>query len=277
MSRENNKKGIALITAIIVVSMVSLMLTSYIATVIAERKRVEHETATASAEYIARAGLEKTFIDLSCEYEKDGSWIDDNTINERIIDDNGNGVLNAGEGMPLPTANVDPDMSDYQRFYGTPAVPLAFAGGNYEVWIAFVKNTAGNAFKDNRLWVKATGRVLDTAGNTIDEVTLTQLARVRRVKNITIDTGLGRLYDYLDPAEGEANSGNEIRIIGATLDEDVTIANKTITIRGGYGYDFSDGSRDTSANRTTLKDSAGGSVVDISGTGTVTMGGVRIE
>lgn len=278
MNRHKNEKGIALILAIIVVTMVSLLLTSYVAMTISERKRVEHESAAASAEYIARAGLERAFFDLSCEYEKDRDWINENRINGRIINNqNGDDIVDAGEGMPAfnlgAQTEAPGERSDYQDFYGTDASRIAFADGTYWVEIAFVNNTTDDAFLANRLWVRSTGTVTATGGT----VTLTQLARVKRVKNITIDGGLGRLYDTLDPAETEANTGDELRITGDILDEDVTIGGKNVTIKGGYGYDFSDGSRDTSKNVSTLKDSGAAPVVTLSGAGTVIMGGVRIE
>ena len=136
-----------------------------------------------------------------------------------------------------------------------------------------MNNVADTAFLSNRLWVRSTGTVTVTG----DTVTLTQLARVKRVKNITIDGGLGRLYDTLEPAETEASAGHELRISGDTLDEDVTIGGKNVTIKGGYGFDFSDGSRDTSKNVSTLTDSGLAPMVTLSGAGTVIMGGVRIE
>ena len=262
-------KGIALILAIIVVTMVSLLLTSYVAITISERKRVEHELAAGSAEYIARAGLEKAFFDLSCEYEKDRSWINGGASNK----------INGVDAF-VPTilsGSQDPtNRSDYQNFYPNP--PIAFADGGYTVEIAFVNNATDTAFLPNRLWVRSTGTVYAPDGVTVmDRVTLTQLARVKRVKNITIDGGLGRLYDTLDPAETEANTGDELRITGDILDEDVTIGGKNVTIKGGYGFDFTDGSRDTSKNVSVLTDSGVAPMVTLSGSGTVTMGGVRIE
>lgn len=298
MNTHINQKGIGLIGAIIVIMMVSIMLTGYIATVISERQRVVHEAAAASAEYVARAGLEKAFFDLSCEYDRDRSWLDDTTINGIGID-GGSGVPDAASSTSYSNDddgdgdNIAPEaQSNYVPFYPESSFddgqPLGGGeyNGDYRLWVAFVTEDSAQcpgsscAFKDNRVWVKSTGRLKDTAGNTIDEVTLTQLAKVKPVKNIT----QGLLYDTLDytnaspkSAVDSADSSDEIRVSGTVLDEDVTIADKTLTIRGGYGYDFSDGSRDTSLNDTTLKDSAGGSTVDISGAGTITMGGVRIE
>lgn len=285
MSRSGRKdKGIALILAIIVVTMVSLLLTSYVAMTVSERKRVEHEMAAGSAEYIARAGLERAFFDLSCEYEKDRSWI------------NG-GVSNTINGVPavVPAIVVGTDRSNYQNFYPNP--PIAFADGGYTVEIAFVNNVDDTAFLASRLWVRATGTVTATG----DSVTLTQLARVRLVALVETDATTGdllqtvRLYDTLDnPGDSlvdnpeaehhfpaDPNIEREIRISGAELDENVLIdaltAGDNLVIKGGYGYDFTDGSRDTSKNVSTLKDSGAAPVVTLSGAGTVIMGGVRIE
>ncbi len=283
-------KGIALILAIIVVTMVSLLLTSYVAITISERKRVEHESAAASAEYIARAGLEKAFFDLSCEYEKDRDWINDDTINGRIINDDGNGTLEAGEGMPAfnlgAQTEAPNERSNYQRFYINVGFPDAVAPiGNYTVDIAFVNNAADTAFLSNRLWVRSTGIATATG----DTVTLAQLARVKRVALVETDAGTGdlveieRLYDYVDDPSGSAvddaataGANHEIRISGSTLDQDVAV-DKSVTIKGGYGFDFTDGSRDTSKNVSTLTDSGLAPMVTLSGSGTVTMGGVRIE
>lgn len=296
-----NSKGIALISALIIITLVSILLTSYVAVTISEKNRIKHQTNAASAEYIARAGLEWAFLDLSCEYNKDGDWTDDNTINNRVINaSNYDFVVDPGEGMLDATDivsfsndddkdgdNLPPEtQSNYVPFY----LATPFSDGEYAVDIAFIATDPDNCpgpgctFKNGRLLVRSTGTVTQTA----DSVTLIQLARGKPIKNMDIDGGAGRLYDVLDalpPLESAvdtAEPNNRIRIAGARIDGDVLIDNllagETLRIQGGYGYSFTDGSRDTTANQSILEDTVGGNeVIRISGSGKVIMGGVRIE
>ena len=308
------QRGIALITAIIVVSMVSIMLTTYVATVIMERKRVTHETATASAEYIARAGLEKAFIDLSSEHDRDQTWVEVDS-STGIYPNLNNRIDAIAAAVPDPTLTDTFNdgyeiRSDFQEFYPETNFDdgQAFGEGDYRVWVAFATNAAsggptcpsgGCDFREGRIWVKSTGRIKDDNDNTVDEVTITQIAKVSAVALVEVDdTAPGRPLVEIEEEYGtidyptnsaEANpaartSDHELRVSGASLDEDVDItmgAGETLMIRGGYGYDFSDGSRDTSLNNTTLLDASGApTVVTISGgdsSSIVTMGGIRIE
>lgn len=273
-----HEKGVALISAIIVITMVSIMLTTYVALTINERQRVERQSIMVSAEYIARAGLEQAFLDLSCEYGRDGDWSNNNPpfeINGKLI----NGGVVVDPASAVFSEDVDKKRSNYVMFYNW----TDFSGDSltqYKIEIAFAAEIPANcpgascAFLPNRLWVKSTGKIKDSAGNTLDEVALVQIASIGRVKNITLD----RIYNKLTPAETEANAGDEIRIAAARLKEGaagITI-DKTLIIKGGYGTDFSDGSRDTTTNFSIIDNSLG-TAVTISGSAVVTMGGVRIE
>lgn len=283
---HKGNKGMALILSIVVVTMVSVLLVSYVATVINEKKRIEHELSAGSAEYIAKAGLERTFLDLSCEHDRDEDWVDGG------VDPNPQNEINgiAASVPTIGTGTEDPlNRSDYQDFHTAVNFPdVATPTGNYTVQIAFVNNAADSAFRENRLWVRSIGTVTATG----DSVTLEQLATIQAVALVEVDGSgdlveIERLYGTLDdPSDSLVDdamaiaANHEIRIAGATLDEDVTIdpGGGTLIIKGGYGYDFTDGSRDTSAHISILEDSAGAdTVVTISGSGTVEMGGVRIE
>lgn len=281
MDKLKNQRGIALILAIIVVTMVSILLTSYVAVVISEKRRTEHETAIASANYIARAGLEQAFFDLSAEYGKDTNWTDDDRINDIIINDlNGNGVVDAGEGMPDIT-DGDNNQTTYQLFYNN----VPFSDGAYTAEISFLKQDCpvSCAFRLNRLWVRSSGTVTSTG----DTVTLTQVAKVRPVKNVTQEI----LYDTLDyndvvpesavDTAASAAMQNEIRIAGEILSSEAISINipnivvgDDLVITGGYGYDFTDGSRDPSLNQSIIK---GSLVISGDAAATVRMGGVTIE
>ncbi|MDP1853636.1 MAG: hypothetical protein Q8L26_05495 [Candidatus Omnitrophota bacterium] len=293
--RKNNK-GMALIMAIIVVTMVSALLTAYVAMTISERKRAEHEMATGSAEYIARAGLEQAFIDLSCEYDKDKSWADGTggAANGTVANSN-NKINRVAAAVPSPSsAGTDPDdpsdiRSDYQDFYVDVDFPdAANSVGKYTVKIAFGKTVASaNTFVPGRLWVRSTGKVYNSDGSIKDQVTLTQLARIKSLALVKVIPAtrafveIERLHDTLDsPLESPsavdnltaATNDHEIRISAETLTwENVTIG-QGVTIKGGYSYNFTDASRNTGLNRSIITGS-----VTISGAGTSTMGGVGIQ
>jgi len=192
--------------------------------------------------------------------------------------------------MPNPGDNSDLKRSDYKKLYSNVSFPDSTSPtGTYSVDIAFVKLNS-STFSPNSIWVKATGNFIEN-GAILDSITLTQFARVKTVALVEIDPLTGafvkieRLYNSLDqPGDSAvdnamaATNDHEIRISGEDLDEDVTIVPGSIlTIKGGYGYDFSDASRDTYNNISKLKDTAADPAVTISGTGTVIMGGVRIE
>lgn len=277
--------------AVIVVVMVSLLLTTYVAMTISERKRIEHEAAGASAEYIAKAGLERVFFDLASEYEKDKSWINGNTINGVIINGTSNDTLDTtldlGEGMPTfnLTAQTEApnERSNYQKFYTGVNFPNATASvGNYTVNISFLNNANDTAFMPNKLWVCSTG----TVNATNDSITLTQLARNMPVArgNITgaptPEFAINKTYDYLDQAGNSAVlewvAPDEIRIAPAIINGTVNITGGSgLIIKGGYDFDFTNASRNTDEHQSILT-SATEPVVNITG-GTVVMGGVRIE
>lgn len=289
-------KGIALILAVIVVTMVSALLTGYVVMTISDRKRAEHEMAAGSAEYIARAGLERAFIDLSCEYEKDKSWADGTggAANGTVANPN-NKINRVAAAVPSPSSpGTDPDdigdmRSDYQNFYVDVDFPdVANSAGKYTVKIAFARPSSGyGAFIPSRLWVRSTGTVYNPDGSIKDKVTLTQLARVKPLALVEVVPATKALveiesfHDTLDspfysPTAVDdpmaATNDHEIRISGETLATESVTIGQGVTIKGGYSYNFSDASRDTGSNRSIITGS-----VTISGAGTTTMGGVRIE
>jgi hypothetical protein len=286
---KNNNKGVVLLITIIIVSLASVLLVSYLATVVSEKRRVEHETSAGIVHYIAQAGLEQTFLDLNLEHDGDGSWVNGgagNTIN---------GVSAAVPACVGNTCGYTDDgqsgsiHSDYQNFYVDVDFPGTDPLGTYTVEIAFVNNTTDTAFLGSRLWVRSTG----TESATGDSVSLIQIAKVRMVKNET----LGILYDTLDyqddpPASSAVDNAlgestpNEIRIAGTSLDEDVTIVMSDIsgdsgadlTIKGGYNYDFEETTRNPASITSLLRDTTGGdTVVTVSGSGTLVIGGVDIQ
>ncbi|MFQ5680577.1 MAG: hypothetical protein ACE5GG_00765 [Candidatus Omnitrophota bacterium] len=300
---QAKEKGVALILAISVVTVISILLTGYVAVTISERNRAQHNVAGGAAYYIAQAGAEQVFFDLAAEIDKDGDWSDDHRINQRIINDSNNdGALDsgAGEGMPDPTSSGSFESSSppqqrskYVPFYSNVSFGGGSSAGAYDVDIAFVTDGPDSCpgssckFRPNLLWVRAKG--VHQSGETI---TLKHLANGRKsVKNQTLTI----LYNSLDRNNTRPDSAvdtaaansvpNELRIATAKIDEPVTInindismsSSVDMTIFGGYGPDFNNGSRNPASNISLLKNSRGGAVVTISGSGTVIMGGIRIE
>lgn len=240
------KKGVILITVILLTVVISVYLASYAIWTIYDQRSLLVQQQAENALRLARAGLERARMDLYA----DSDW-DDGTINK----------TNVTSSDP-----DDPDPDPLPVLYSN----VHLGEGNYTVEIDYLQNpgdcAAGCDFHKQKIFVRSTGTIDYTAsGGRNTTKTLEEYVWKNIVKNNITE----EFYNELQPAVNAANSGNYIHITDCRLEEDVII-NKDLIIEGCYDSGFKE--RDCANYRTIIS----GTVTVLPGFN-VTMGGIIIE
>ncbi len=208
MKIKNSKKGMILISVILVIVVVMIYLSSHTFLAVYDRKNLEKEKQVQSALFFAKAGLERAMLEL---YLDNDSWLD--------------GEIN-GNVVTVPDV-INPDT--FVFLYNNQSL----GDGFYTVEIDYLQiDPAGGSapwsFYDKRVLLRSTGTASDGTQKVLEQIALWY-----PVKNLTQVI----LYTSLQNAVDEAQDNDVIAITMAKLAENIVIApaaSQSYKIKGGY-------------------------------------------
>jgi len=216
--KVKDKKGIVMLSVLLVVTMVSVYLTGYVIWTIYDQRHLLIERKIALAKRIARAGLERAKAELYL----DSNWIDGEVNGKNLTDSLGN-----------PITGPDPnDPDEWYFLYKN----VSLGEGNYTVMIDYLQKprscTSGCSFYKRRLHLRSIGRVENFVK------TLEEFIWEEPIKNLNQNT----YYEELQTAINEAQDNNTLAITDAVLNELSINTNSTLaqnfSIKGCYDPSF---------------------------------------
>ena len=208
---KSTNKGVILLVALIVMTVLSLTLPAYVIWSIWDQKNLFLQQKIELANTLAQAGLNRATLDL---YLDTDSWLD--------------GEIN-GNAVHLYD-NSSPD-----AFWTLYADAATFTPENlsYRVEIRYLYDTTNARFYDKRMWVRSTG-ITPNASRTVEE-----LVNSGVVKNLTQNLIYSSLQTAITEALTNGWNNNDIAIAATTLTENIVIGALRINIRGCYDPVFS--------------------------------------
>ncbi len=242
------RKGVVMLSTVLVVVAVSIYLTAYTLWTVYDQKHLLVQQKAELAKRLAKAGLERAKAELYL----DQNWTDGEINGKNLTDSLGN-----------PIAGPDPNNPDEWYFlYNN----VSLEGGTYTVLVDYLQIPRsciiGCNFYKRRIHLKAIG--------TVDYIVkvLEEFIWESPIKNLNQSI----FYDELGTAVGEVQANDTIAIAPATLQENVNISTtiSNFFIEGCYDSNFQ--TRDCSKYSSCIE-----GTLNISGTTQVEIRGVIIK
>jgi type II secretory pathway pseudopilin PulG len=241
---KNSKKGMILISVILVIVVVMIYLSSQTFLALYDQKNLQKEKKVQSAIFFAKAGLERAMLEL---YLDNDSWLD--------------GEINGNVVVAPDVINPDTFVFLYNN------QPLG--DGSYTVEIDYLqKDPAGGSapwdFYDKCVLLRSTGTASDGTQKILEQIALWY-----PIKNLT----QGILYSSLQNAVDDAQDNDDIAVTMVKLAENIVIAPpayKRYKIKGGYDSLFQ--VRSVSAYPTIIV-----GTINIGTNADVELGGITLE